>query len=110
MTDYTDLIARLREWDKTPASDIRMLTDFGPVSVGGDMGDAAAAIEALQAELEATCAALKVAIDEAAWMVTQRDADTAEIEALQAELDRVMQAAVNGGYCRRTHYQAGGTV
>ena len=32
------------------------------------------------------------------------------IEALQAELDRVMQAAANGGYCRRTHYQAGGTV
>jgi len=32
------------------------------------------------------------------------------IEALQAELDRVMQAAANGGYCRRTHYPAGGTV
>jgi hypothetical protein len=32
------------------------------------------------------------------------------IEALQAELDRVMQAAANGAYCRQTHYPAGGTV
>ena len=32
------------------------------------------------------------------------------IEALQAELVRVMQAAANGGYCRQAHYPAGGTV
>jgi len=44
-------------------------------------------IEALQAEVEATCAALKVALAESTWMVTQRDADTTTIEALQAERD-----------------------
>jgi len=34
----------------------------------------------------------------------------AENTALRIELDRIMQAAANGGYCRRTHYPAGGTV
>ena len=38
-------------------------------------------------EVEATCAALKVALAESTWMVMQRDADTDTIEALQAERD-----------------------
>lgn len=93
MTDHSQLVKRLREWDETPYEGDPIID-----ALLSDIPAAANAIDALQAECLSSMAEIAAGRERAERAEAARDTLQARVEALEAERKRLTRLATDRSY------------